>query len=225
MNMHESNKPHICDSLRNVGSITQKDSRYNETLTIESMLQHLDGTDLHSGVHKDVATHFETTRNLYLYSFYNYRFGMVAEMHAYASIELALKEQLPSYGIVVKKGMDRYKSLGVLLYDAFSKDVFNFKLFHDYDRKLDSKVSSKLGLLKNSGLGFTQQSIREIWANELEQEYKDTLRELITRNRNNSMHGSKSLAQPWAFGLIMIRYARDIINQLYPEATHEDKSL
>lgn len=49
---------------------------------------------LSSNVPADVVTHYETGINLYLYSWYVYRFYPVAELHAHATLELALKERI-----------------------------------------------------------------------------------------------------------------------------------
>lgn len=198
-----SNKPHPSDSLRCPISIDKKDSRYNESLTVEGMLSHLEGTELHGGVDKDVAIHFETTRNLYLYSFYNYRFGMVAEMHAYASIELALKEQLPSHRIKVKRDDGRDKNLDTLLTQAFKEGVLQPNLFHDYSR-----------LTQN----MTEEAPKD-------KKYIENFKKRLTDSRNRQMHGSTSLLPPWVYGLHVIKTASDLINQLYTRGLPNEEDI
>ena len=49
---------------------------------------------LHAGVPEDIVQHFETVKNLYLYSWFIYRFGPVAELESLACLEFALRERL-----------------------------------------------------------------------------------------------------------------------------------
>src|ERR1039458_3375162 len=49
---------------------------------------------LHEGVQEDVRIQFETAKNIYLYSWFVYRFFTVAEHHSYTCLELALRERL-----------------------------------------------------------------------------------------------------------------------------------
>ena len=49
---------------------------------------------LHAGVPEDVRQHFETVKNVYLYSWFIYRFQPVAELQSLACLEFALRERL-----------------------------------------------------------------------------------------------------------------------------------
>lgn len=49
---------------------------------------------LHSGVPEDIAQHFETVKNVYLYSWFIYRSQPVAEMQSLACLEYALRTRL-----------------------------------------------------------------------------------------------------------------------------------
>ncbi len=48
---------------------------------------------LNKAVPEDITIHFDTARNLYLYAWFVYRFYPVAEHHALACLELALRER------------------------------------------------------------------------------------------------------------------------------------
>src|SRR3990167_9584327 len=48
---------------------------------------------LHDGVPEDIRIQFETSKNLYLYSWFVYRFYPVAQHHSYTCLELALRER------------------------------------------------------------------------------------------------------------------------------------
>jgi hypothetical protein len=50
---------------------------------------------LHDGVPEEVRNHFQTTRHLCIYSWFVYSFMVVAEFHAFATLELALRKRLP----------------------------------------------------------------------------------------------------------------------------------
>jgi hypothetical protein len=49
---------------------------------------------LHAGVPEDIVQHFETVKNVYLYSWFIYRFQPVAELQSLACLEFALRERL-----------------------------------------------------------------------------------------------------------------------------------
>jgi hypothetical protein len=49
---------------------------------------------LHPGVPEDIAQHFETVKNVYLYSWFIYRFQPVAELQSLACLEYALRARL-----------------------------------------------------------------------------------------------------------------------------------
>jgi hypothetical protein len=67
---------------------------------------------LNAGVPEDVAQHFETAKNLYLYSWFIYRFQPVAEFQCMASLEYALRERLAQE---ISSGKVKYKMLRGLL--------------------------------------------------------------------------------------------------------------
>ena len=62
---------------------------------------------LHEGVPEEIAVQFETVKNIYLYSWFVYRFFTVAEHHAYACLELALRERLKNEIAAGKIGSKR----------------------------------------------------------------------------------------------------------------------
>ena len=49
---------------------------------------------LSSAVPEKIITHFETAKNIYLYSWYVYRFYPVADLHVKTTLEFALKEKI-----------------------------------------------------------------------------------------------------------------------------------
>lgn len=55
-------------------------------------------------VPNDVRVHFDTARNLYLYAWFVYRFHVVAEQQALASLEMALRLALIERNVLDKQG-------------------------------------------------------------------------------------------------------------------------
>ncbi len=67
---------------------------------------------LNAEVPEDVAQHFETAKNVYLYSWFIYRFQPVAELQCLVSLKYALRERLAQE---ISNGRIRHKMLRGLL--------------------------------------------------------------------------------------------------------------
>src|SRR5947207_15275574 len=94
------------EKLKVLEEICQPDIRYrgrvdldkttgtvSET-TIESIYDLIQPIALGAKVPDEVRSHFETAKNLALYSWFVYSFNVVAAMHAFASLEMALRTKL-----------------------------------------------------------------------------------------------------------------------------------
>lgn len=93
----------MSDSFRKLCELTTPDRRSEmwgvidpdtgefRSIKIEDIHSRLEELELHEGVPEKVRTHFDTTRNLFLYAWFVWRFRAVAEWHASATLELALK--------------------------------------------------------------------------------------------------------------------------------------
>jgi hypothetical protein len=79
--------------------------------TIESIYSLIQPITLGSTVPDEIRNHFETAKNLALYSWFVYSFNVVAAMHAFASLEMALR---------IKSG-DKKTPFKGLLDKAFNK--------------------------------------------------------------------------------------------------------
>ena len=82
--------------------------------------------ELNPGVPLDIWNHFVTARHLAVYSWFVYRFCMVAQSHAYATLEYALRERL-NYG-----GVDRPPTLRPLWREAIRKGLLKDEDFRDW---------------------------------------------------------------------------------------------
>lgn len=93
---------HWCDLFRDLERFGAVDPRYASRsvldpqtgarkMTLEDHWCSIKVLALHDGVPSRVQIHFDTARNLLLHSWHVFRFQQVAEMHAFASVEYALR--------------------------------------------------------------------------------------------------------------------------------------
>jgi hypothetical protein len=68
-------------------------------LQLDDLHKDMAKLELNSAVPREVRTGFDTARNLYLYSWFVYRFQTVAELQAYAALDLALGRRLEVEGV------------------------------------------------------------------------------------------------------------------------------
>ena len=75
---------------RGRGDLDKTTGTISET-TIESLYSLIQPITLVSTVPDEIRSHFETAKNLALYSWFVYSFNVVAALHAFASLEMALR--------------------------------------------------------------------------------------------------------------------------------------
>ncbi|MGI8839044.1 MAG: hypothetical protein ACR2H4_20760 [Pyrinomonadaceae bacterium] len=127
------------ERLKSLSEVCQPDIRYKGRVdldkttgtvaetTIESIYTLIQQITLGSAVPDEIRNHFETAKNLALYSWFVYSFNVVAAMHAFASLEMALR---------IKSG-DKKTSFKGLLDKAFN----NRKLTGDLGPPIDLSVA------------------------------------------------------------------------------------
>lgn len=180
--------------------------------------------NLNKGVPEDIAIHFDTARNLYLYAWFVYRFYPVAEHHVLACLELALRERYEKE--IPKKyyGRSKFLSLKPLLRYAVDKgDVKNegFKRWHE-SAEIRAKTRyqyEKLDEMQQKGLEQIELDDSEVQVTDIDRNlgYINDLIEILPKFRNNYAHGSKMLHN---HVLGTIQLVSEIINQIYPEANN-----
>ena|SRR2546425_496981 len=89
------------------------------------------------GVPRVIRVHFETARNLLLYSWFVYPFQQVAEMHAFASVEYALRMRS---GLPVGQ---RGETLGRLLNRAVKEGWVRHEGFQEHRRIAEWRAASE----------------------------------------------------------------------------------
>lgn len=90
---------------RNRGNLDHSKGMISE-MTIDSIYAELEKIELQESVPESVRSHFATAKNLVLYSWFVYPFNMVAALHAFASLEMAVKEKTGDRETSFKKQLD-----------------------------------------------------------------------------------------------------------------------
>lgn len=85
--------------------------------TVADQYESIRGSEFNAAVPHSIRVHFETAKNLYLYSWFVYRFYPVAEQQALTSLEFALRERLLQAG-ESGKGKRRIRGLAAQLQRA-----------------------------------------------------------------------------------------------------------
>jgi len=118
------------EQLKPLNEVCQPDVRYrgrvdldkttgaiSET-TIESLYRVIEPLALRSTVPDEVRSHFETAKNLALYSWFVYSFNVVAALHAFSSLEMALRmksgDKKTPFRILLDKAFNNRKLTGGL---------------------------------------------------------------------------------------------------------------
>lgn len=202
--------------LKPLPEVTLPDPRF-ETLVLsnDQTFRPFDISDLHRRlcrtklsfqVPKDVQIHYQTALNLMLYSWFVYEFHTVAEKHAYASLEFALRLRFPNATRTVKKkGQDVMVplTLGPLLRLATSNGlIVPAKLRAWEGVKARRAYEEREGLLPLGPMPTPDE-----W-------FKGILR-IVPDFRNDLAHGSSKLFFEWAF--FPLELCADLINAIYPE--------
>jgi len=82
-------------------------SGLTQEFTVEDFYGLVKDLSLNDSVPLDIRTQFETCKNLLLYSWFVYRFGTLAQLHAYSTLEYALKEKIKQAGMKVETSLSR----------------------------------------------------------------------------------------------------------------------
>lgn len=117
----------------------------------------------HAGVPHEIVQHFETVKNVYLYSWFIYRFQPVAELQSLACLEFALRERLENE---IGAGKLGEKKPGL------------YKLV---------KYAIENGLIRNDGFA------RWVQAEDPEWDLLASLQGVLPKIRNDYAHGSYNL--------------------------------
>lgn len=163
------------EKLRPAEFITEPDPRnalFVRINTVAGTSRPLTATDLHemvsclslsTTVPEKVAQHFETVKNLFLYSWFIYRFQPVAELQSLACLEFALRERFANE---IKKGLIDKRS-------TMLRGLLTFAV--------------RNGAIKSEGFSSWSR------ASDPEGKFADSLVTILPEIRNDWAHGSDEL--------------------------------
>jgi hypothetical protein len=103
-----------------------RDTGEQRAITLEDMHRNAARIQLNKTVPQDIRDHFTTALNLGVYSWFVYRFTMVSQQQAYATLEWALRERL---GTSAKR---RRATFAELLTEAVDTEVLRGRAFRHW---------------------------------------------------------------------------------------------
>ena len=173
--------------------------------TIEDHYAIVKNLNLGSSVPEEIRAHFAVACNLLLYAWYVYEFIPVAEMHAFASLEFALK---------IRTGNQDQHGLKRLLNIAVKQGWIRNEPIRQYQRIEERRAQSKEFIRVIQEI-FGDQQINYEFSNI--QSYVSILSENIPWFRNKLAHGS-GLLHPVGNAYLTLEICCDLIDQLFPTA-------
>jgi hypothetical protein len=231
----ESDESFEADALRPVEFICRHDPRTEScaivddertgkfrSLEMADQWQAISYFNLNESVPKNIRIHFDTARNLYLYSWFVYRFYPVAEQHVMATLEYALRERFTDF---VARYEQRHRSgqkpglRELLKYAIENNHVRNDGLpgrARWARRRAHARHSmEQVKLMHASGLDELEIDDSEVVVTEddLNQDWLGTFLRFIPEIRNDYAHGSATLHSSVLHSFEVVA---GIVNQLYP---------
>lgn len=209
----------MADSFRNLANMLEPDPYWAavpgldpqtlepKTTTLEDIHRALCEIHLDETVPAQVQIHFDTTRNLALYSWFVRNFIQVADWHACASLELALKTKT--------KGKIGY--LPNLIRHAIDNGWIKNEGFSDWQRQkaiFEQQLPHWQQLHEAMGQPFDPPN-----GGEFAWDYVSILLKLLPTMRNEYAHGSTMLYP----GTVNLRVVAEFINQLFPSGNPKKK--
>lgn len=199
------------DQFRNLAEVLEPDPRQGNLVIPTTDAEAFRGRELrdvhrsvaeaflHDGVPDDVWIQFETARNLWLYSWFVYRFSAVAELVVYASLERALHLACIDRGVSPPRGLGALMSLAVkarwinaLAIQGYRSLLERNRHFREHLQAVQPDVSLSEGPDPEAYLQAVQNALRAL--------------------RNEYAHGDPLLT---GYGAQAIRLCADTINQLF----------
>lgn len=217
------------DFLRSVETVCQPDRRSpvsdfitNEPITIQYQHDAVAKYVLHSGVPEDIRIQFETSKNLYLYAWFVYRFYPVAKLHAYTCLELALRGRFEADAISARSQPDkREPGLWELLSYAVKFGYLKNENFSVWQHRTEMRARQRTETERNeemlrlnlSEVIFDDEKY-EVTEDDRNHDYLSSILNTTSKLRNEYAHGSTGLDNH-AIGTIQL--VAEIINQIFPK--------
>ena len=219
------------EGLRSVQDVCKPDRRSpvsdfitNAPITIQNQHDAVAVFVLHNGVPEDIRVQFETSKNLYLYAWFVYRFYPVAKLHAYTCLEFALRERFEKEVIAARsKPRKLDPTLNELLTHVVKNGYLKNEHFAVWHHQTEMRAQQRTMMERFdemerrnlSELTFDE-SDYEITEEDRNHDYITSILKSTPWLRNHYAHGSFSLDNQ-ALGTIQL--VAEIINQIYQEET------
>lgn len=177
------------DSRQKYFAVVNRITGESRQISLRDRYQAIEYIVLSPDVPDEIREHFDTARNLLVYSWFVYRFNQVAELHAFSSLEFALKTKCGDTPKGLKKLLETAVGQGWILDSGFR-----------YYRPVEDDV------MPGDEVDRGDPDSKDV------QEYCKTLVETLPFIRNELAHGSRMLHPN---GSTTLRIVADIINQLF----------
>jgi len=176
--------------------------------------------ELHAGVPEEIRIHFETTKNLYLYCWFVYRFYPVALHYSFVSLEFALRRRFEEEMVADgEKKRDHGPGLRELLKHAIENRHLrneNFQIWRHQTELRARMRTSEETIKKMMRENLTEleydENAFEITDSDRDHDLLMPLLENYPNIRNHYAHGSRSLSN---HALSTIQIVSEIINQIF----------
>jgi len=195
------------ETFKKLNDITEPDPRthmfhiYDESLgdfrerKISDVHGRLEEITLNDNVPEAIKNHFTTSKHLVLYSWFIYRFIPVAEFHAIASLEYALK---------LKTGKEKWGLKRLLAY-AVNKEWVRDDDFYIHRQNIEKSKVHAEQIKEYLGIEASEDTIPL-------GQYTSTLVESLPYLRNIYAHGSNSIAPQ---GYLTLIICAEFIKKIY----------
>ncbi len=209
--------------LRPLDRVCEPDPRNTVfvNLDLRHLHQSLSERTLHAKVPEDILMQFETARNLYLYSWFVYRFYSVCEYQALACLEMALRKRYEQeapkeyrnkrdHKLYLKGGLRYAIDCGHVKHEGFRRwhEAAHRQATFRYEMGKTDEMYAKG--LKQIDLDYSEVVVTDADRN---WEYLNFLADFLPELRNQYAHGTSMLHNNV---LTTLEVVSEIINQIYP---------
>jgi hypothetical protein len=179
--------------------------------TIEDHFSTVEPLSLSIAVPAPTRILWNTARNLYVYSWFVWRFEPVAELYGYAALENALRERCIRENSFPKtRNKKPVYNLASLLKHALSENWINVESLDTYKYMQEARARSLKRALKIMG----DETSAEAWVSALNPTiYRDQMESSLPFTRNQIAHGMNTLSPTVHSSLVQ---CHDLIQHLFP---------
>lgn len=153
---------------------------------------------LNDAVPENIAIHFETAKNLYLYAWFVFRFYPVSEQQALASLEFVLRERFPDF--VREQAGKRGFGLKKLMKYAIENNHIKNEMFSTREHWAWKRAETRHSIEKAQEMMAAGLDIMEwnesdvtVTQEDLDCDWLGIFQEIIPDTRNRYAHGSSDL--------------------------------